>query len=240
MQVKIGESAFGIGTRTNLAVVTGLLLLVMGPCFGPVPRYLTAIMPLRPAVAWQLLAFAAALGIVFAWTWVWLRKMGRGLGDLGLGRPTRGWPVAIGVVVGVAWGLFGAWGYLRLDAGADLFEMSRLRLYTAVGGAVVAVFEDLITRGLIMEELRRLQKRTGVQVLASSLLFALYHSLWLGNLPGIIGSFVASLVYGLILSGLFVWGKRSLTPVIMGHSLALLVGEPFLSMSLLRAAQGMG
>ena len=53
-----------------------------------------------------------------------------------------------------------------------------------------------------------------------------YHTIWAFD----IFSFVFSVVYGLILSGLYLWGKRSLTPVILGHSLAVLVGEPFATM----------
>jgi hypothetical protein len=41
----------------------------------------------------------------------------------------------------------------------------------------------------------------------------------------------------LLLGGLFILGKRSLTPVILGHSLALLVGEPFLTLSLMEAVR---
>jgi hypothetical protein len=37
-------------------------------------------------------------------------------------------------------------------------------------------------------------------------------------------------VYGLLLGGLFLWGKRSLTPVILGHSLVVLLSEPFATM----------
>ena len=49
------------------------------------------------------------------------------------------------------------------------------------------------------------------------------------------------MVFGLLLSGLFVLGKRSLTPVILAHSLALLLAEPFLTLSLMEAVKmGMG
>ncbi len=82
-----------------------------------------------------------------------------------------------------------------------------------------------------MEELERMQIPAWGQVVASSLLFALYHSVWALNIVG----FVFSLVYGLIPGGLFLLGKRSLTPVILAHSLALRTGEPFLTLSLMEA-----
>jgi membrane protease YdiL (CAAX protease family) len=129
------------------------------------------------------------------------------------------------------WGAFATMGYLQFVPDANVMEISLFRVITALLGAGLGVVEDLITRGFVMNELKRLGLATWLQVLASSLLFALYHSVW-GFSP--LG-FAFSLVYGLLLAGLFVWGKRSLTPVILGHSLALLVGEPFLTLSLLEA-----
>lgn len=137
----------------------------------------------------------------------------------------------LGALAGVLWGVFGMFGYLQFNPEADLFEISLLRLFTALAGAGGALLEDLITRGFVMGELERMQTPAWIQVVASSLLFALYHSLWGLNIFG----FVFSLVYGAILGGLFLLGKRSLTPVILAHSLALLIGEPFLTISLMEA-----
>ncbi|MCE5333474.1 MAG: CPBP family intramembrane metalloprotease [Desulfobacteraceae bacterium] len=224
--------------RSNLIVVSVLLLVVLGPCFGPVPRYLNSVMSLHPASASQLVAFCAALAIVIAWAWTWLKRTGRTWADVGWRRPAGWGPILVGTIVGILWGLMGMMGYRQLDPQADLFEMSVLRVFTALIGAGAAVCEDLVTRGLVMEELHRMGRSAWVQVGASSLLFALYHSVWWGNPYGAAASFTASLVYGLMLSGLFIWGKRSLTPVILAHSLALIVGEPFLTMSMMLSARG--
>jgi membrane protease YdiL (CAAX protease family) len=122
-------------------------------------------------------------------------------------------------------------GFLQFHPEANPLEISLFRVFTAVVGAVIAVGEDMVTRGYVMHELQHFNASGWLQVVGSSLLFALYHSIWHFNLP----VFVVSLVYGLILGGLFIMGNRSLTPVILAHSLALLVGEPFLTMSLITA-----
>jgi membrane protease YdiL (CAAX protease family) len=225
--------------KQNIVLTSFLLLIVLGPCFGPVPRYLISATDVGPAAGWQIVAFYVALAVVFGWTLSWMRRNGRSLGDLGWRKPSTRLAVILGAVIGVVWGLLGAMGYLRFDPQANLFEMSSLRVFTALAGAFGAVFEDMVTRGFIMEELKRLGVSTWKQALYSSFLFALYHSIWWGSVPGFIGSFIASLIYGLILAGLFVLGKRSLTPVLLGHSLALIVGEPFLTLSMLMAMKTM-
>jgi hypothetical protein len=79
------------------------------------------------------------------------------------------------------------------------------------------------------------------QLLIASAIFALYHAIWsvtVGDLiTGLISTaigFVASFLFGAILAGLFLWGRRSLTPVIIAHSGALLLGEPFLTTMMVR------
>jgi len=225
--------------KQNLVLTSFLLLIVLGPCFGPVPRYLISVTDVRQAAGWQIVAFYVALAVVSGWTFSWMRRNGRSLGDLGWLKPSTRPAVILGAVVGVLWGLLGIMGYLQLDPQANIFEMSSLRVFTALAGAFGAVFEDMVTRGFMMEELKRLKVSTWKQVLCSSLLFALYHSIWWGSTIGFIQSFIASLIYGLILAGLFVMGKRSLTPVILGHSLALIVGEPFLTLSMMMAMKTM-
>ncbi|HEY2380439.1 MAG TPA: CPBP family intramembrane glutamic endopeptidase [Terriglobia bacterium] len=153
------------------------------------------------------------------------------MADLGWGKTSRPLAIVLGTLLGVLWGAFGSFGYLQFVKDANILEMSLFRLFMAVAGALVAVLEDCITRGLVMNELQRMGSSKLVQVLASSVLFSLYHSIWRFNMI----SFTVGLIYGLMLSGLFVLGRRSLTPVILGHGLALLLGEPFLTMSLLQA-----
>jgi membrane protease YdiL (CAAX protease family) len=213
-------------------VVIGLLLLVLvGPLFGPVPVALLSSLDVRTATGWQVVFFLVPLAVILAVLRGWMGRHQRSWADLGWGRPAPPAAMVLGAVVGLGWGVLGTFSYLQFNPDANILELSLFRAFTALVGAGGAVLEDLITRGFVMGELKRLGAATGVQVLASSLLFAAYHSLWGFNIFG----FAFSLIYGLILGGLFVIGKRSLTPVILGHSLALLVGEPFLTLSLMES-----
>ena len=96
--------------------------------------------------------------------------------------------------------------------------------HTAAAGG--ALLEDLITRSFVMNQLHKIGSSKWVQLVVPALIFALYHTIWGFN----VFSFAFSLVYGIMLGGLFLWGKRSLTPVILAHSLAVLISEPFATM----------
>ena len=100
--------------------------------------------------------------------------------------------------------------------------------------SLAVLAEDSVVRGYLMNQLDALRYPVWSQVLLSSALFALYHSVWSLS----IASFIASLILGLILAGLFIWGKRSLIPVVLAHVLILVIGEPFLTMSLLLSVSG--
>lgn len=220
-----------MSNRAFLIVLALLLLVLVGPLFGPVPWYLVTTMEVRVATAWQVVLFLIPFGVVLGAVLAWMRRNQRTLADLGWRQPSTPLAIVLGTLLGLLWGVFGTFSYLQFNPTANVFEVSLFRLFAALVGAGGAVLEDMITRGFVMGELKRLNTPTWLQIIASSLLFALYHTVWGFNILG----FVFSLVYGLLLSGLFVLGKRSLTPVILGHSLALLVGEPFLTLSLMEA-----
>ncbi|MDW8147950.1 MAG: CPBP family glutamic-type intramembrane protease [Roseiflexaceae bacterium] len=148
----------------------------------------------------------------------------------GWGRPAPLLLMTLGALVGLLWGVFGMFGYLQFNPEANFFAINLLRRFIVLAGAGGALLEDLITRGFVMGELERMQTPAWVRMIAVGLLFALYHSVW-----GLsIVSCVFSLVYRLILGGLFLLRKRCLTPVILAHSLALLIGEPFPTLSLMK------
>ena len=214
-----------------LLIVALLLLLLVGPLFGPVAAYLVSVRDIQSAAAWEMVLFLITVSIAFGIVRIWMTRNGRTMADLGWGKPSRPLAIVLGTLLGVFWGVFGSFGYLRFVKDANIFEISLFRLLMALAGALVAFLEDVMTRGLIMNELQRLGSSNRLQVLASSVLFSLYHSIWGFNVI----SFIVGLIYGLMLGGLFVLGRRSLTPVILGHSLALLLGEPFLTMSLMQA-----
>jgi len=214
----------------RILIVVALLCLLVGPYFGPVPALLRNQMAIEPAVLLLLVGFLISFSLIIV---VALKVDGKGLGEvtqwlrtLGLGRPTR-WPAAVaGGVVGLAWAALILMSMVQFDPAVTVMAFSSFRFLAAILAAVGALLEDIITRGYLMNRLCQINVPNWAQVLIAALVFALYHTLWAFNLA----SFIASVVYGLILSGLFLWGKRSLTPVILGHSLVVLLSEPFATM----------
>jgi membrane protease YdiL (CAAX protease family) len=154
------------------------------------------------------------------------------LRSLGLGAPSRTAANIAGLVLGLVWGVFFLTVIFQFDPDANIAQISVLRVVAALLAAGGALLEDFVTRGFLMNQMRRIDVPQWAQVLASALVFALYHTIWGFNII----SFVFSVVYGLLLGGLFLWGKRSLTPVILGHSLAVLISEPFATMMIFMAA----
>lgn len=219
----------------RLAIVTVLLFLLVGPLFGPIPTMLRQYLSIEASVVALLVAFLMAFAIIMA---VILRVSGglslrELLRSLGLGAPSRTAANIAGLVLGLLWGFLFLSSIFQFDPDANIAQISGLRVLTALMAAFGALLEDFVTRGFLMNQLQKIRIPNWVQVLASALLFALYHTIWGFNAL----SFIFSLVYGLMLGGLFLWGKRSLTPVILGHSLAVLISEPFATMMIFLAAQ---
>lgn len=219
----------------RLAIVAVLLLLLVGPNFGPIPNLLGQHLSIEASVVSLLASFWIGFAIIIA---VILRMSGgmplRELArSLGLGAPSRTAANIAGLVLGLLWGALFLTSIFQFDPEANIAQISVLRVLAALLAAGGALLEDFVTRGFLMNQLQKIQIPNWVQVLASALLFALYHTIWGFN----IFSFIFSFVYGLMLGGLFVWGKRSLTPVILGHSLAVLISEPFATMMIFMAAQ---
>jgi membrane protease YdiL (CAAX protease family) len=187
-------------------------------------------MGLESGVIGLLLCFVIGFSIIVA---IALRLDGKGLGEigqalyeLGLGKPTRWLAAIVGALVGLGWGALFLTSILQFKPDANVMELSAFRVLAAVLAAGGALLEDVVTRGWLMNRLAQVNVPNWAQAVLSAFVFAFYHTIWAFD----IFSFVFSVVYGLILSGLYLWGKRSLTPVILGHSLAVLVGEPFATM----------
>lgn len=220
-----------VDKRTNwrqVGIVTFLLILLVGPNFGPVPDMLSQSLSINDSVLALLGSFVIGFAIIIA---VILRMSGGvSLGELvrslGLGAPSRMAANIAGVVLGLLWGMLFLTSIFQFDPDADIAKIDGFRILVALIAAGGTLMEDLVTRGFLMNKLKETLVPTWAQVVLSALVFALYHTLW-GFNPF---SFVFSVVYGLMLGGLFVWGKRSLTPVILGHSLAVLISEPFATM----------
>lgn len=218
----------------RLAFVSVLLLLLIGPNFGPIPTLLQEHLSMEASVFVLLTSFWIGFCIILA---VILRMNGgvslrELLRSVGLGAPSRPSANITGLVLGLVWGVMFLTSIFQFDPEADIAQISVLRVLTALIAAGGALLEDFVTRGFVMNQMQRISVPKWAQVLISALLFALYHTIWGFNII----SFIFSVVYGLLLGGLYLWGKRSLTPVILGHSLAVLISEPFATMMIFMAA----
>jgi len=212
----------------GIAIVTLLLLALVGPNFGPLPHLLRQSLSLEGSVIgvliWFWIAFMTILAVVYRMNKS--TSVGEFLKSHGLGAPSRIGANIAGLILGIAWALLFLSSTLQFDPEANLTQVNGFRILAALLAAVGALLEDLITRSFIMNQLHKIGSSKWIQVILPALIFALYHTIW-GFNPF---SFVFSLVYGLLLGGLFLWGKRSLTPVILGHSLVVLLAEPFATM----------
>lgn len=211
----------------RLTLVIVLLLLLVGPNFGPLPALLGQNLPVEGAVLALLVSFWLGFSVIIA---VVLRMSGISLREfmrsVGLGAPSGTAANIAGAVLGLLWGALFLSSILQFDPNANIAQITGFRILAALLAAGGTLLEDFLTRGYLMNQMQKISLPSWAQVVVSALIFALYHTLWGFN----VFSFIFSIVYGLLLSGLFIWGKRSLTPVILAHSLAVLISEPFATM----------
>ena len=217
----------------TFALIILALFIFIGPLFGPVPSFLLKMFDLELAAILLVILFFISFSAIFLIVNNYIRFQKRSIFDLGWRRDTTFKAVLLGCLLGVLWSFLGVGGYLQLNPGVDIFEISFLRIGTVILGCSGAILEDLITRGYVMNELNRFKISSSLQIVFSSCLFALYHTIWNFNILG----FIFSLIYGMLLGGLFIYGRRSLTPVILGHSLVFLLSEPFLTLFMLESIQ---
>jgi membrane protease YdiL (CAAX protease family) len=212
----------------RIAIVTLLLLVLVGPNFGPLPHLLRQSLSLESSVTGVLIWFWVAFLIILAVVYRMNKSMSirEFLKSSGLGAPSGIGANIAGLILGLLWGMLFLSSILQFDPDANITQITGFRILTALLAAGGALLEDLITRSFIMNQLHKIGSSKWVQVVIPALIFALYHTAWGFNAF----SFVFSVIYGLMLSGLFLWGKRSLTPVILGHSLVVLIAEPFATM----------
>jgi membrane protease YdiL (CAAX protease family) len=212
----------------RIAIVTLLLVVLVGPNFGPLPHLLRQSLSLEGTITavliWFWVAFLMILAVIFRM--IKSASFREFLTSHGLGAPSGIGVNVAGLVVGLLWGMLFLSSILQFDPDANITQINGFRILTALLAAGGALLEDLITRSFIMNQLHKIGSSKWVQLTVSASIFALYHTIWGFN----VFAFVFSVVYGLILGGLFLWGKRSLTPVILAHSLAALISEPFATM----------
>ena len=212
----------------RIAIVSLLLLVLVGPNFGPLPHLFRESLSLEGSITGVLIWFLVAFLIILAVVYRMNKSMSISefLKSSGLGTPSGIGANIAGLILGILWALLFLSSILQFDPDANLTQINGFRILTALLAASGALLEDLITRSFIMNQLHKIGSSKWAQAVVSALIFAIYHTVW-GFNPF---SFVFSVVYGLLLGGLFLWGKRSLTPVILGHSLVVLIAEPFATM----------
>jgi hypothetical protein len=226
------ESKFKAWRNALAITLLGCLLLGLG-CFVFLGNYLSRRMDLFHAAIWQQIGFAVALGVILAVIFGWQRARGHSLAELGLGRPTTPLALVLGVMLGIAyiWGAY--FGARYVLPGVDVTRFHWVRVVLAPVGIFMAMAEETMMRGFFMTELRRTQVATWIQIAASGVCSASYHALQNPTLEG----FIPSLVLFSLHAGLYVLGRRSLTPTIVAHSIYHVLGEPYLLMMALAAAK---
>lgn len=212
----------------NISIVTLLLLVLVGPNFGPLPHLFRERLSLEGSITgvliWFLVAFLIILSVAYKMNKS--TSIGEFLKSSGLGASSGIGANIAGLILGVLWALLFFFSILQFDPNANLTQINGFRILTALLAASGTLLEDLITRSFMMNQLHKIGSSKWVQAVVPALIFTIYHTAW-GFNPF---SFVFSVIYGLLLGGLFLWGKRSLTPVILGHSLVVLLSEPFATM----------
>lgn len=219
----------------RIGIIFVLLTLLIGPNFGPIPTMLSKNANIETSVLALLFSFIIGFTIIL----VIVKQFNKNISfkemlkSFGWAAPTRTGAVIAGAILGLLWGFMFMSGILQFDPDTNLAQITGLRILAALIAASGALMEDFITRSFIMNQLQSINVSKWLQAILSALIFAVYHTIWGFN----IYSFIFSVIYGLMLSGLFLWGKRSLTPVLLGHSLAVLISEPFATMMIFLAAR---
>ncbi len=208
----------------------GCLLPGLG-CFGFLASYLSERLDLVSAAIWLEMGFAAGFGVILGLIVLWQRARGESLRELGWGRPTTTPTVALGCLFGLAWLGFSYLGAARTMPTVDVTALTWFRVLLAPVGLLMAVAEETAMRGFLMTQLERVHVPRWPQLVASAAATALYHSLPNPTLLGFLASFV---LFG-GLAGIYVLGRRSLTPVIAAHGIVNVLGEPYLLMLFLAA-----
>ena len=172
----------------------------------------------------------AALGFL---TW-WLRRRGGSLRALGLGRATNWRGMALGLLVALLYS--GLTAALNPAAGPNLLRLIPLKGLAVVAALVAGLVEETIFRGYLMTSLDEMGQRRVTQALVSGVAFAVAHFYGFVSPAALLATFGATFVLGTALAITYLVGKRSLTPVIISHTLVDLVIEPWLLLGFFTSA----
>jgi len=194
--------------------------------------YLPKRMDLHSAAVWTAAGLGLSGLILLSAIMMWLRRTKQSMKELGWGKPTTAPALVLAVLFAFACIGLGYMNNKRLGVEFPVGRIDFLRILAAVMTAFAGGFvEEIGMRGLVMTELARIQTRTWMQIMVSGFCYALYHSLQFLTSPvKFVQSMAVSALLGAILAGIYVLGKRSLTPCILSHGLANLLGEPYILM----------
>jgi membrane protease YdiL (CAAX protease family) len=182
MEVKVMKVKERSAIPRHLIIVAVLLLLLIGPIFGPIPNFLGERFGIETAVMIMLftfvIGFSIILAVIFGFDEMRADSLREKLGRLGWGQPSRLAAIIVAVIAGLAWGALFLSSTLQFDPDANLAELSLFRLAAILIAVFGAILEDLITRGYVMNAMRQINIPNWVQLVISALLFALYHTIW--------------------------------------------------------------
>ena len=137
----------------------------------------------------------------------------------------------IALIMGALYVTGAYFGARQLLKDVDVLEITLVRLALVPVGIFMAIAEETMMRGFFMTELHRARVSAWLQIVASGACSAVYHSLQDPSLVGFLPSFVLFSLH----AGLYVLGKRSLTPVSLAHGIYNVFGEPYLLMMAMAA-----
>ena len=217
------RNAFAV-TLLGCALFGLLCFVVLG---GELPRRVGWY---RGAI-WLEVGFAIAGLVALVYIIVWQRRRGSSLAELGWRRPTTPLALVLAGMLGAAYTCGAYFGAQQLLPGVDVIHFTWTRLLLAPLGIFLAVSEETLMRGLFMTELQRGRVPAWLQILASGACSAIYHAFQNPTLIGFLPSFILFSLH----AGLYVLGRRSLTPVILAHSIYHVLGEPYLLMMVFAA-----
>jgi membrane protease YdiL (CAAX protease family) len=216
------------------ATLVGWLIIAL-PNFGFLTNMLARTMQHNLVLASLYLEFGFLVSTVIVIGLIvwWQQAHGETLADIGWGRPTTLLAIIIAILFGALWT---AISYLNTrEYGLSFLSFPWERFIMAPLGIVLALGEELLFRGFLMEQLRRAGIATWIQVLVSGAAIGSYHGLigWNYSLEYAISAFVLFSIVALI----HVIGKRSLTPNWTAHAMTHFFGDPSLTMGILVGAQ---
>ena len=183
------------------------------------------------AGVWLEIGFGVAMAVILLVIIVRQRADGATLKELGWGRPTTPLALGLAVLLGAAFLGFNYFGAQKLLRGVDVLEFNWTRLALVPLGIMLAAVEETMMRGYFMTQLHKARVAPWLQIVASGACSASYHCLQNPTLLGFLPAFVLFSLH----AGLYVLGNRSLTPVILTHSMYHVFGEPYLLMMALTA-----